>query len=296
MVSPMQRRMAVEMVVSMGLCGRRRACRTMGLARSTAYYRREASATRLSMEGLVEEVSREWPCLGYKKVTALLRDEHGQRINPKRVWRVRRERGLLASRKKGKRRRVSRNEAVRRSASRANEVWSYDFISDATAEGRSVRILSVIDEYTRECLVLRAERSFPARRVIDVLEEVMMCTGRCPENLRSDNGPEFVARSVQKWVKNAGIRACYIEPGAPWENGHVESFHAQLRAELLDRELYLRMQEVNPSLEDWRYKYNYKRPHGSLGNVAPAVAARRELPLRPPACAPVHAGKSPRNN
>jgi putative transposase len=146
MVSLIQRRMAVEMVVGMGLCGCRRACRTIELARSTAYHRREASAARLAMEGLVEEVSMEWPSLGYKKVTALLRDEQWQRTNPKRVWRVRRERGLLASRKSCKRRRVSRNEAVRRSATQANEVWSYDFMSDATVEGRSVRILSVIDE------------------------------------------------------------------------------------------------------------------------------------------------------
>ena len=187
-------------------------------------------------------------------------------INPKRVARVRRERGLMASRKGGKRRRLAPREEVRRSASRANEVWSYDFISDATAEGRNVRILSVIDEYTRECLVLRGERSFPARKVIEVLEEAMGCLGRSPENLRSDNGPEFVARMVQRWLEKSGIRACYIKPGAPWENGHVESFHAQLRAELLDRELYLEMEEVHASLEVWREKYNFKRPHGSLGN------------------------------
>jgi len=291
MVSPMQKKLAVEMVVSMGLSGRRRACRVLGLARSSAYYRREPSVVGLAKDGLVEEVSREWPCLGYKKVTSILREEHGQRINPKRVARVRRERGLMASRKGGKRRRVSPQEDVRRSASRANEVWSYDFISDATAEGRSVRILSVIDEYTRECLALRGERSFPARKVIEVLEEVMACTGRSPENLRSDNGPEFVARLVREWVDKAGIRACYIEPGAPWENGYVESFHAQLRAELLDRELYLGMEEVNLSLEEWREKYNFKRPHGSLGNLPPSVAAKRELALRPTASAPVHAGQ-----
>jgi putative transposase len=128
--------------------------------------------------------------------------------------------------------------------------------------------------------------------VIEVLEEAMGCLGRSPENLRSDNGPEFVARMVQKWLEKSGIRACYIEPGAPWENGHVESFHAQLRAELLNWELYLEMEEVNASLEEWREKYNFKRPHGSLGNLPPSVAAKRELTLRPRACAPVHAGQS----
>ncbi len=291
MVSPMQRKLAVEMVVSMGLSGRKRACRVLGLARSSAYYQREPSAVGLALDGLVEEVSREWPCLGYKKVTFILRNEHGQVVNPKRVARVRRQRGLMASRKGGKRRRVVPKQEQRRSASRANEVWSYDFISDATADGRSVRILSVIDEYTRECIVLRGARSFPARKVVEVLEEVVECTGRSPEYLRSDNGPEFVAQVVRQWLEKAGIEACYIEPGAPWENGHAESFHAQLRAELLDRELYVDMQEINPSLEDWQERYNYKRPHGSLGNLPPTVAAQRELPLRPPAYAPVHAGK-----
>ena len=105
-----------------------------------------------------------------------------------------------------------------------------------------------------------------------------------------------MAQALQKWLKETGIQTCYIEPGAPWENGNVESFNAQLRAELLDRELYVRMQEVNPSLEDYRYKYNYKRPHGSLRNRPPAIAAKRELPLRPTAYAPVHAGKSPETN
>ena len=143
---------------------------------------------------------------------------------------------------------------------------------------------------------MRGERSFSARKVIEVLEEALGCLGRSPENLRSDNGPEFVARMVQRWVEKSGIRACYINPGAPWENGHVESFHAQLRAELLNRELYLEMEEVNASLEEWREKYNFKRPHGSFGNLPPSVAGKRELKLRPTACDPVHARESTQTN
>lgn len=287
----MQKKTAVEMVVSMGLCKVGRACRALGLNRSTLYYEREESGRKLAEEGMVEEVSRARPCWGYEKVTSILRREHGLKINRKRVGRIRRQRGLLASRGGGKRRRIKPGEALRGRASRADEVWSYDFVQDATADGGAVRILSIIDEYTRECLYLRGGRSFPSRRVIDGLEEVMMCTGRKPEYVRSDNGPEFVAHSVREWLEKAQIGPRYIEPGAPWENGCVESFHAQLRAELLERELFLSMAEVNALLEEWKDLYNHKRPHGSLGNLPPAVAAQRELPLRPTAYAPVPAGK-----
>jgi len=144
--------------------------------------------------------------------------------------------------------------------------------------------------------MLKAARSFPARRVIDALEEVLICSGRKPKHVRSDNGPEFVARAVQEWLGIAQIGACYIQPGSPWENGHVESFHAQLRAELLERELFFNLHEVEAALEAWRYEYNFERPHGSLDNWPPAIAAKRKLALRPTACAPVPAGNSPQNN
>lgn len=177
----MQKKAAVEMVVCMGLCKRHRACRTLGLSRSTAYYRQSSSPQKLAQEGLVEAVSRQWPCLGYEKVAAIVRYEHGEVVNHKRVARIRRQRGLMASRGHGgKRRRLRPGLALRRSASRPDEVWSYDFIQDRTADGGTVRILSIIDEYTRECLLLKAARSFPARRVIDALEEVMVCSGRKP--------------------------------------------------------------------------------------------------------------------
>lgn len=284
--------MAVEMLVGMGLCSHRKACRALGLQRSTLYYRADPKPEKLAEEGLVEVVSRELPTLGYDKVTAILRVEHGRKINRKRVARIRRERGLKASRKQQKRRRLQRQRSTRRSATRADEVWSYDFITDVTVDGRVVRILSIIDEYTRECLLLRAARSFPARRVIDVLEEVMVCSGRKPKHLRSDNGPEFVAKAVQEWLRQAGIGPEYITPGAPWENGHVESFHNQLKQELLNRELFYDVREVNLLLYDWQSFYNYRRPHGSLKMLPPTVAAQRELA----ALAAVPAGVNPNNN
>lgn len=294
----MQKRNAVEHVVSMGRISRSRsrsrACRLVGLARSSAYDQSKARAEKLREEGLVEEVSRSHPVYGYRKVTALL-GQRGERINSKRVARIRRQRGLQASRRPGKRRRITPKSTARRRSGRPNEVWSYDFIEDVTVRGSRLRILSVIDEYTRECLLLRAAPSYPARRVLDSLEEILVCSGRKPAYLRSDNGPEFVAHRVQQWAESGQIGLSYIQPGSPWENGNVESFHASLRAELLDRELFFNVAEANAMLENWRQEYNTKRPHGSLGYLTPEAAAKRELPLRATPCAPVPAGKSSRN-
>ena len=218
---------------------------------------------------MVAETSRAHPALGYRKVSAILRNQ-GEVINAKRVARLRRRDGLEASRSGAtKRRRIKPAIRARRSASRRDEVWSYDFIQDSLADGRTVRILSVIDEYSRECVMLRAAGSFPSRRVIDCLEELLVTTGRKPEWLRSDNGPEFVAKEVQAWLSAARVGAAYITPGSPWENGHVESFHASLRAEFLDRELFYTMKEVTVMMEDWRHHYNHERPHGSLSNKPP---------------------------
>ncbi len=265
----MQKKVIIETLVGTGRCSMARACRLFGLARSAVYRKPGVPGGRLAQEGLVAETSRQHPCLGYRKVTALLRSVHGETINPKRVARLRRRDGLLASRGGGKRRRIEPQERVRRSATRRDEVWSYDFIQDSLADGRTVRILSIIDEYSRECVMLRAARSFPARRVIDCLEELLVTTGRKPEWLRSDNGPEFVAGRVQAWLKEAGVGSAYIKPGSPWENGHVESFHASLRAEFLDRELFFSLKEVTVMMEDWRHHYNHERPHGSLSNRTP---------------------------
>jgi len=267
-VSPVQKKIVIEAVVSAGRCGVARACRLFGLARSALYRRGVMGPIKVAQEGMVAETSRAFPSLGYRKVAAILRS-HGEVINAKRVARLRRRDGLAASRRSTKRRRIKPAIRARRSATRRDEVWSYDFIQDSLADGRTVRILSVIDEYSRECVMLRAAKSFPSRRVIDCLEELLVTTGRKPEWLRSDNGPEFVARQVQAWLSGAKVGAAYITPGSPWENGHVESFHASLRAEFLDRELFYTMKEVGVMLEDWRNHYNHERPHGSLANRPP---------------------------
>lgn len=276
----MPRKVAVAHVVGLGMCGVKRASRVLGVARSTCYRQAERSASHERSERLVLELSERHPTLGARKVAALALQQHGEVINHKRVARLRRQHGLRASRRGRKRRRMVGSDAARQSAAERDEVWSYDFITDATADGRQVRLLSIIDEYSRECLLLEAARSFPAVRVIDCLERLLVTTGRCPRHLRSDNGPEFIAREVRQWLEQAGVKAQYIDPGAPWQNGHVESFHASLRAEWLDRELFFDLEEVQSQAEDWRRYYNYCRPHGALG-YHPPVRHQQDATLRP---------------
>lgn len=291
----MHRKHAVKHVVAMGMCGIRRAARVLGVARSTCHRRSEVSVRRQASADLLIEVSHEHPELGARKVAKILRLEHEEVVNHKRATRLRAAHGIRAARRGRKRRHLAKGKRVRHQAQRADEVWSYDFIEDATADGRKVRLLSILDEHTRECLHLKAARSFPATRVIDSLEWLLMTTGRRPMHLRSDNGPEFIAAAVKEWLQQAGVQTAYIEPGAPWQNGHVESFHASLRAELLDRELFYDLEEVQVMADDWRDFYNHRRPHGALGYLPPVrrqqeAALQASAPLQP--STPLPAGQN----
>jgi putative transposase len=154
----------------------------------------------------------------------------------------------------------------------AGHVWSYDFVSARTHDGRSVRILNLIDESTRECLLIRAERRWSSATVIGALADVMVLKG-VPEHLRSDNGPEFVAKDLRKWLADTGAKTLYIEPGSPWENGYCESFNSKLRDEFLNGELFCSMKELRVLAERWRVHYNTVRPHSSLGYRPPAPEA-----------------------
>jgi len=154
----------------------------------------------------------------------------------------------------------------------ANHVWSYDFVSARTHDGRSVRILNLIDEHTRECLMIRAERRWSSAKVIGALADVMVWKG-VPEYLRSDNGPEFVAKDLRRWLADTGAKTLYIEPGSPWENGYCESFNSKLRDEFLNPEIFYSIQELRVLAERWRVHYNTIRPHSSLGYRPPAPEA-----------------------
>ena len=191
-----------------------------------------------------------------------------------RVERIWRREGLKVPQKQKPRGRLWLNDGscVRLRPTHRNHVWSYDFVSARTHDGRSVRLLNLIDEHTRESLLVRAQRRWSSSRVISALADVMVMKG-VPEHLRSDNGPEFVAKDLRNWLANTGAKTLYIEPGSPWENGYCESFNSKLRDEFLNGEIFYSIKELRVLAERWRVHYNTIRPHSSLGYRSPAPEA-----------------------
>ena len=198
--------------------------------------------------------------------------QEGWHVNVKRVERLWRVHGLQRPQKRRKRRRLgcSENGSTRLSAAYPNHVWSYDFIMDATEEGARLKLMPVVDEYTRESLTISVERSITAEDVVGTLSQLFAERG-LPTYIRSDNGPEFIARAVRKYLEGLGVETRYIEPGAPWQNAYVESFNGTLRTELLDRELFGNLIEAQVLVENWRQYYNERRPHSALNYTPPAA-------------------------
>jgi putative transposase len=253
----------------------RRACTALGWARSSIRY---VATTATEEQRLVQQLiqlSRRHPRYGYRRMTALLRGG-GWRVNQKRVQRLWREHGLKVPQKQRKRRRLgtSANGATRRRAEHRNHVWSYDFIEDRTADGRKLKLLPIVDEFTRECLTIEVERSMTAEEVVATLEYLFELRG-APEFLRSDNGPEFIAQAVRQWLQESMVGTLYIAPGSPWENPYSESFNSRLRDELLNREVFDTLKEAKVLTEDYRLEYNHRRPHSSLAYSTPAAYAAR---------------------
>ena len=207
---------------------------------------------------------------GYRRITALLR-EAGWAVNVKRVERIWRREGLKVPQKQPKKGRLWLNDGscIRLRPERPNHVWSYDFVESRTHDGRKFRMLNLIDEFTRECLAIRVDRKLRSTDVIDALSDQFILRG-VPDHIRSDNGPEFVARAVRDWIAAVGARTAYIEPGSPWKNGYCESFNARLRDELLNGEIFYSLAEAKIVIESWRQHYNTRRPHSSLGYRPPA--------------------------
>ena len=216
------------------------------------------------------ELARQYGRYGYRRIAALLRDA-GWQINDKRVERLWRQEGLKVPSRQPKRGRLWLNDesCVRLRAERANHVWSYDFVHHRTHDGRAFRTLNVLDEFSRESLAIRVRRKLSSSDVIDVLTDLFILRGP-PAFVRSDNGPEFVAEAVRRWIAAVGARTAFIQPGSPWENGYIESFNARLRDELLDGEIFYTLKEAQVVIEQWRRHYNTVRPHSSLGYRPPA--------------------------
>jgi len=214
---------------------------------------------------------RQYGRYGYRKIAELLRSTAGWVVNDKRVERIWRLEGLKVPAKQPKKGRLwlADGSCIRLRAEYPNHVWSYDFVEDRTHEGKKYRMLNIMDEFTRECLAIRIDRRLKSIDVIDVLSDLFILRG-VPGHIRSDNGPEFVAKAVQKWITAVGAKTAYIAPGSPWENGFIESFNARLRDELLDGEIFYSLAEAKIVIESWRRHYNTVRPHGSLGYKPPA--------------------------
>jgi transposase InsO family protein len=229
--------------------------------------------TRCALIALISCVgpARQYGRYGYRKIAQLLRSTAGWVVNDKRVERIWRREGLKVPEKQPKRGRLwlADGSCLRLRAEYPNHVWSYDFVEDRTHDGRKYRMLNVLDEFTHECLAIRVARRLKAVDVIDVLSDLFILRG-VPGHIRSDNGPEFVAKAVQEWITAVGARTAYIAPGSPCENGYVESFNARLRDELLDGEIFYSLREAQVVIESWRRHYNQVRPHASLGYRAPA--------------------------
>ena len=251
----------------------RRACKALGQARSSQrLVSRKAERDRELLERM-RRLAQENPEYGYRMIRAALRLE-GVEVNVKRVHRLWKQAGLKVVRPKPKREQAGASEnacSVTR-AKYPNHVWTYDFMFDATSDGRQLKFLNVIDEYTRLCLRIEVGRSMTARTVVRVLAELVQIHGE-PGALRSDNGSEFTATAVKQWLAAAGIATLYIEPGSPWENGYAESFNSRFRLDFLNREIFRSLVEAQVLSEQRRLKHNHKRPHSSLGYKTPAQFA-----------------------
>jgi putative transposase len=239
---------------------------------SQRYAGRKTERNRRLAERMVG-LSRENPRYGYGRVWALLRRE-GWPVNKKRMHRLWRQEGLKVPEKQRKRRRLlllgeSQNGCTRRRAEHKDHVWSYDFVMDLTEDGRRLKMMPVVDEYTRACLSIVVERSITAEDVVDTLASLFRSRGE-PAFIRSDNGPEFIAKAVKQWLDLSGVKTLYIEPGSPWENAYSETFISRFSDEVLKREVFTNLLEAKVLIEDYRSYYNHHRPHSALGYQTPA--------------------------
>ena len=286
-LSPASRRAAAKQAVAAGMCSGRAACRFLRVSRSTYRYReRTLTTSEQRLRERLHELSVKHPRYGYRRIAVVLRRE-GWQVGRRHIQRLRRQEGLRVppTRRKIVRRGLSTGLPTR--ATQRNHVWTWDFIADATVRGGPLRMLTILDEHTRECHVLGVDRALRSQDVLEWLQKAIEEQG-APQYIRSDNGSEFIAKIVQCWLKEKKIKTIYIDPGSPWQNGFVESFHGRFRDECLNREQLWTLTEARVVVEDFRQDYNQQRPHSKLGYASPAEYAARICPspvpvgLRPP--------------
>jgi transposase InsO family protein len=275
-VSASAKRQVVDHLVEAHEFSQRRACHTSGIARSTVRYPMRGRSEEIKMRATVRDYAQHYPQHGYRHITALMQRD-GHPVNHKRIERLWRQEGLQLPRRKTVKRRYGEKGEIKRRTEYPNQVWSCDFTEGRTERGQKVRVLTVLDEYTRECLMTLAARSIPSARVLDVLKWLFATRG-VPQHLRSDNGSEFIANQVKAWLHTSGCQTLYIEPGHPWENPFIERFIGTLKRECLDHYLFDTVAEAQHLIEQWREEYNRHRPHSSLDYLTPVEYARQHQP------------------
>ena len=264
----------------------RRACKAIGQPRMTQRYKIKQPDRDKALTTQIKKLAKRYKRYGYRMITAKLKQD-GWIVNHKRVQRIWQNEGLQVPyrRKFKKAKGSSENSCAVKKAEYPNHVWTYDFMSDQTEDGRKLKLLTVLDEFTRESLAIEIGRSIRAKDVIVVLEYLFMVRG-IPKFIRSDNGPEFIADKIKKWLKNNHVETLYIEPGSPWENGYIESFNGKLRDDVLNREVFYSVKEAKVIVESWRLEYNNHRPHSGLGYMTPAAFAAGCIPSASPTAQP----------
>jgi transposase InsO family protein len=247
----------------------RRACKVLEQSRCSQRYKNVVNPFENILRERVIHFAKLYGRYGYKKVTGLINLD-GLKVGKDRVLRIWREEGLKVPNKQPKRARLwlADGSCIRLRPEYSNHVWSYDFVADRTRDGRAIKILNIIDEYSKECLISYVARKITSTEIIFILAELILIYG-CPKHIRSDNGSEFVAKKLLHWFKTLEIAPLFIEPGSPWENGYCESFNGKMRYELLDGEIFYTLQEARVVIESWRRHYNTQRPHQSLGYRVP---------------------------
>ena len=252
----------------------RRACQVLGQPRSTQRRQLYVPDDEPALIGQMVALATQYGRYGYRRITAMLRAD-GWGVNHKRIERLWRREALKEPSKQPKRGRLWLNDGscVRLRPGRKDHVWAYDIVHDRTNGGRPLRMLTLVDEYTRECLAIDVARRVTAEDVLERLTDLFIQRG-VPAHIRSDNGGEFTATTVRAWLERMQVRTLYIAPGSPWENGYIESFNGRFRMECLNEHWFLSLDDAQEKIAAWRRDYNEKRPHSSLGNLAPAVYAR----------------------
>lgn len=273
MVSPQRRRAAAWHLQHEGLRSQRRACALVGVSRSSLRYQPRRRADEEALRAEIKRRAQAKGYYGYRRIWAGL-DRAGWRVNHKRVHRIWQDEGLQLPRKSPGKRSYGPQGEVKQQATHPDHVWTYDLCYDRTERGRRLQLLSVVDEFTRECLAIDVARSHGAAEVVETLQWLALVRGM-PEHIRSDNGPEFIAQAVRDWLELAGCATIFITPGSPWENPYIESFTGKLRTECLNREVFADLAEAQVVIEAWREEYNTERPHSSLDYLTPEEFAAR---------------------